>query len=300
MPQSPLHCLVPSKSDLVPPTYPPDRLLLNKGGVVRVQLTFRDAAKAPDVETHSVSDESFAEAVKDRVRDYRLPCLPAGAKPVVATQVFEFTPHDDRKVIVGNALDDISAQHPCHFTKTPEGVPRYPRIFMGSQKRSGAVLMRMTFTDKDKPPRTQVLYTAGGGHFVETVESYVQDYRLDCPAPFTPVTATQTFHFRMQGQDEYGLKNMSLRQFVSVMDRLSEQRVRFDFSKMKCPFDLRLTLFQPHATNKVGEVESSDPNRREFIDWLSSVALKLPAQAYEQVIGSTITVAVPCGVLDLM
>ncbi|MBC7957053.1 MAG: hypothetical protein H7Y33_14430 [Cytophagales bacterium] len=301
-PQSPLHCLTPAVANLAAPVYPPDSLYLNNGGMVRVRLTFRDAAKAPDVEIVYATQEAMADAVRDRVREYRLPCLPEGVGPVLATQLFDFNPHDGRKVFYGKALDDAAPTQPCRFTKVPDALPRFPAYSTGlisSVRPSGTVLMRMTFTDKDKPPATKVLFSTGGPRFVEAVEFYAQDYRLDCPTPYAPVDAKQVFHFRMEGEARYGLKNLSLQQFVGAMDRLSDQHVRFNLDTMKCPFDLRLRLLQPHAENDVGEVASSEPSRREFIEWLRGAALKLPAAAYEQVIGNTITVTVPCGTLDL-
>ena len=58
-------------------------------------------------------------------------------------------------------------------------------------------------------------------------------------------------------------------------------------------------LLQPYAPNMVGEVGRSDPNRTEFIEWLKTLALDLPTRMRKHVIGDTITISVPCGLIDL-
>ena len=300
-PESALRCLQPEAAKLAPVVYPADELLLNRGATVRVRLTFTDATSEPKaVVYYNPGSDAFADAVTEAVRAYRLPCLPAGAKPVTATQAFSFVPHDGRRVVRSRAIDDDDGSHPCRFIQEPQRKPRYPSQVSGSTSDFGFVMMALTFSAKDKPPKTQVLFSAGGPRFVYAAESFVSEYRLDCPPPYEPITARKTFSFRMGDGDQYGLKNLNLKQFVGVIDKLNEQHVRFDLNSMGCPFDLRFTLYQPYARNGIGELERADPNRREFIDWLGSVALKLPRKAHEQVIGNTITLSVPCGTLDLM
>lgn len=296
-PESALRCLQPEAAKLAPVVYPADELLLNRGATVRVRLTFTDAISEPKaVVYYNPGSDAFADAVTEAVRAYRLPCLPPGAKPVTATQAFSFVPHDGRRVVRSRAIDDDEGSHPCRFIQEPQQKPLYPI----STSNSGTVLMAMTFSAKDKPPTTQVLFSAGGPRFVYAAESFVSEYRLDCPPPYEPITARQIFQFRMEGGDQYGLKNLNLKQLVGVIDKLDEQHVLFDLNSMGCPFDLRFTLYEPYARNEIGELERVDPNRREFIDWLSGVALKLPRKAHEQVVGSTITLSIPCGTLDLM
>lgn len=299
-PESALRCLQPEAAKLAPVVYPADELLLNRGATVRVRLTFTDPASEPKVVVYyNLGSDAFADAVKEAVHAYRLPCLPPGATPVIATQTFSFVPHDGQPVVRSRVIDEETSEL-CRFIKEPQQPPLYPLRGIGPTSDSGSVIMSMTFTAKDKPPTTQVLFTAGGSRFVRAAEAFVSEYRVDCPPPYAPIKARQAFRFHMEGTTQYGLKNMNLKQFVGVIDKLEQQQVRFDLNTMGCPFDLRFGLYQPYASNEIGEVARTDPNRREFIDWLSRVALKLPREAHEQVIGSTFTLAVPCGTLDLM
>lgn len=42
-----------------------------------------------------------------------------------------------------------------------------------------------------------------------------------------------------------------------------------------------------------------NPNRPEFLRWLSNVALRIPPETLKEVLGDTIVPPVPCGSLDL-
>ena len=92
---------------------------------------------------------------------------------------------------------------------------------------------------------------------------------------------------------------MLLATFVRALDKLEAEHVKFDFANTACPFDVRFVLRQPVLSNEVGEIERSDPNRREFIEWLKTVSLKIPERDRAQVLGDSMTLSVPCGVLDL-
>lgn len=295
-----LSCLAPSAAEFVPIIYPPEQLSLNKGATVKVRIKFTGAGSAPDMDFfyNTSGDGSFESAVKERVSTYRLPCLPAGADPVVVTQVFSFLP-EGRRVVYGRSFQDGAPSQKCRFVTQPEELPRFPSMY-GGRSESGAVLMEMTFIDKDTPPALKVLYeSTGGRHFVRAVERHLEEYRMDCSAPYHPVTVKQMFRFRRDAGAGWGLPNLSLKQFVSALDDLESQRVRFEFADMGCPFDLRVKLYKPYATNEVYELDRSNPARREFIEWLRGVALKLPAAARDDLLGSSVTLSVPCGVLDL-
>jgi hypothetical protein len=95
------------------------------------------------------------------------------------------------------------------------------------------------------------------------------------------------------------LKDAGLKQFLGGVVDLDKHPARFDFTTMNCPFDLRLQLTQPYVPNEVEEIGSSDANRRELIEWLSTLALQLPKKIEPQVIGDSMTLSIPCGTLDL-
>ena len=80
---------------------------------------------------------------------------------------------------------------------------------------------------------------------------------------------------------------------------LDKATVYFDFGRMGCPFDLRVSFWQPLSGNRVGEVGVVHPERRHFIEWLQRQQLDLDSRSRNQVLGQSLTVSVPCGVLDL-
>lgn len=84
------------------------------------------------------------------------------------------------------------------------------------------------------------------------------------------------------------------------MERIDEQRVRFDFDAMACPFKLRFEPRMPYAKNDVASIGAANEDRREFIEWLKGLTLKIPAHKRPYIIGETFSVAVPCGELDLL
>lgn len=283
------------------PTYPEREAALKTGAVVRVRLTFVAPDKPPKVETtfNSGGDDVFVDVVRSFVKGYRLPCMAPGAGPVTGVQEFQFVPDDGRKVIYAAPRDD---PHPkaavalrCVTGARP---PEYPRSF--GQPPEGTVVVKMKFVDGASPPQPTVLFDGGSGRLAAAVLRAVEQYRMPCLNASDPsLTAMQAFTFVMSDSMRYTLKDVPLRQFVAAVDKLEQHPVRFDFSTMGCPFDVRLRLFQPHTANQVGEVERSDPNRREFIEWLRIVSLKLPRDAARQVIGQSITISVPCGTIDL-
>lgn len=281
------------------PIYPPEAESLKRGGLVRVRLTFEGPASEPKATVfYNQSFESFSNAVLSHVRNYRLPCMAAGAEPVLATQEFRFT-LDERKVFFGGVRDQTETR-PIQLCLMGDRRPiEYPRNLQGKRPQ-GNVVAILTFFDPSEPPKVEIVTDAGSSALRRAVLESVEHYRMPCVAASgKPIKARRVFSFAMEGAKQYTLKDLNLQQFVDGIDKLDQQRVRFDLSSMKCPFEVRLTLLQPFAKNQVGEIEQSDPNRRELIEWLKDVALKLPSDAAPQLIGQSMIIAVPCGVLDL-
>jgi hypothetical protein len=293
---SALECLR-RLDDLQRPAYPERELSLKTPATVRVRLTFTRADAAPRIETtYQAGGDAFVEAVDRFVRAYRLPCLPSGAAQIVATQEFQFQPEDDRQVFFAGLREN---------PKTPETLrcvtgmrpPEYP-INFASVPPEGTVVVELKFTDPTSPPEAKVLYNGSSPRLAGAVLAAVDRYRVPClNAADGPLTARQSFTFALNTSTRYALNDVGLQQFLTVVDKLDQARIRFDFATMACPFEVRIRLYQPHAPNQVGELDRADPNRREFIEWLRGVSLKLPSDAARHVIGQSITVAVPCGVL---
>lgn len=299
---SALDCLHPRQDQQLPLPYPPGAVERKAGAVVRVRLVFSDAASAPTAEFfYNSGSGAFEDAVRRHVAAYRLPCMAKGAPAIVASQEFQFVPGDGRQVIWNeprNGVED-AAVAACLRGGSPDRPLHYPQA-AAQNGDQGTVVVRLTFAEADKAPTVETVFDGGSPILERTVRRYVDGYRLPClTADTAPLTALQQFAFSFKGEQVF-LKDVTLRQFVAAVDDLDKHRVRFDFSTMACPFDVKLRLFQPYMRNDVGEVGSSDPNRREFVEWLRDVALKLPKKARQQAIGDSLTIAVPCGVLDLL
>jgi hypothetical protein len=298
-PPSEFACLESQASRKVP-VYPEQQALLKQGAVVRIQITFDRTGGSPRTEVaFNSGDVSFAEAVKSFASTYRLPCALPDGPPLLATQEFQFVPGDGRKVIFGNARQLVDETRIFSCLQKPAGLPTYPRKFFSSEQPEGTVVLQMKFLDATSPPQTKVLFDGGSAALARSASDYVSEYRLPCLTKADlPLEATQSFAFVIEGSKRYALKDVTLRQFLGFADAL-DRRVRFDFSTMSCPFDVQFVLFQPHATNRVAEIERADPNRREFLEWLKGLSLRLPKEAGRHVIGQEMVVSVPCIVLDL-
>ena len=296
--ESQLACLSRT-DDSKRPAYPEREQQLKDVGTVRVSLSFVRPDAPPKIETtYSAGGSAFVDAVTAYVKAYRLPCLAPGAAPVIATQEFRFRPEDDRKVVFAGLRDHAKAPEALRCVTGLDKRPEYPVSTLGETPQ-GTVLVALKFVDATSPPEPKVLYDGGSPRLASAVLATVGRYRMPClTASDGPLTAMQTFAFVMEDSKRYALKDVGLQQFLAAVDGLEAARIRFDFATMGCPFELRIGLYQPHAANVVGELEQADPNRREFIEWLRGVSLKLPRDAARQVVGQSITVAVPCGVLE--
>jgi hypothetical protein len=282
-----------------PLAYPEGELALKREAVVRVRLVFSAADVAPKADVfYNLGPEAMSNAVLDYVRNYRLPCMAAGAEPLVATQEFHFT-LEGRKIVYGGLRDEPSRKSVIACVTGGERRPEYPRDLKGPLPQ-GNVIAKLKFSNASDPPTVTILTDAGSRVLRRVVLDHVERYRMPClPASGKPIEAMQTFFFRQEGARQYTLNDLTLQQLVDGLDKLDQQRVRFDFSGMNCPFEVRVNLYQPYAKNSVGEIDRADPNRREFVEWLRGVALKLPEAAAPQLIGQSMTVSVPCGMLDL-
>jgi hypothetical protein len=297
--ESAVACLS-RNGDTALPTYPEREAVLQHGGTVRIRLTFVGPDSAPKVElTYRSGVAAFDDSAVAFANSYRLPCMAAKAAPVIAAQEFQFVPGDGRKVISSDLRDDPKLEEKVRCITGRNKVPDYPRSAF-TPPPEGTVLARMKFVDAVSEPEITVLFNGGDPRLAAAVLPVLQQYRAPClTAGSTPFIAQQLFTFRRSTTTQYGLKDVTFKQFVGGVTRLDKHSARFDFSTMGCPFDVRLRLLQPHAPNQVDEFEQADPNRREFLEWLKQLSLNLPSDAARQVVGQSLTVSVPCGVFDL-
>ena len=281
--------------------YPERELLGDRGGTVRVRMEFFDRSKGPLVEVLNSPSRAFSEAVQTYVDDYRLPCFRKSEQRAFAIQEFIFHPRDARRVTWVAAVSVGQAQDDCKAVGVENTrLERYPAKALREGKQ-GRVLALATFEGPGVPAQVTILH--GGGHreFDQAVVQALSQVRLQCSSSSGawPRRATQLYTFQIADGARAALKDVDLKTFVGAIDQLASHRVRFDLSSMNCPFEVQLALNQPFAANAVGELGTPDPNRLAFLTWLRSVALRLPPKALDEVLGSSMRISVPCGLLDL-
>lgn len=281
--------------------YPGADLQARTPGTVRLSLRFTAPDRPPDVKVlfRAASDAMVSE-VEDQVRDYRLPCL-AGA-PVTAVQEFVFTPRVTDPITWTSPRavrdrEDGSERASC--LRTP---PEAPEFAGSSLKREiENVFVDMTFTAPDAPPAVTLAYSNAGSRQEAEVRAYVARYRMPClAAGARPATLRQHFQFRPYGVAKRVFKDaVPLGNFLSNMKGIREQRVEFDLGSMSCPFQVAWTLGKPALDNRVGEVGKPDLNRTEFLAWLAGLQMEMKDAQFQQLLGQTVIVNVPCGKVAL-
>ena len=300
-PSAALACMTPAAAERGAPVYPPEELKRKDGGEVRVELVFDGPQAAPRLrvlDEHHVG-ASFVRAVRDHVQRLRVPCMPAGAEPVRVQQTYVFRPDDGRNVVSlpPRSIESAqrAAQRDCVTRIAPPMVPAYPPAAL-RRDLQGNYLVRLRFASPTDPPEAEIV--AGPPHSVlrRALEEFMPGYRLPCQTG-EPTSVDLLFMFRIEGGARTVVNDMTLRQFVGLAR--SVPPARFDFNAMGCPFDLRVTHFQPYKPHDIGQLGEARAERLDFIAWLSQVQLRLDDKTALAVLGSEFTVSVPCGTLDL-
>lgn len=300
------RCLTRGEVLLGQPEYPQKAYELKQGAKVNVTLRFAGRDTPPTIEDISAKEvmafePDFLASVKRFVEAYRVPCLPDGTADTLK-QEFEFLPHDGRPVTLfaseGPADERRGRLTKCIQHVRPGTTPEY--IYSDIRdERQGRVLLRMAFVDGQSPPRVEVLDNGGGGGLAVAASVFAKGYRLPCHDGGDPVTTTGLYIFRIEGMGQTILKDLPLRTLLVSFKGIRQANVYFDTTRMGCPFDLRFSPYQPHMRNKVGEVGTTNAERRFFMDWLSRQELELPKADANALLGQSALVHVPCTVIDL-
>jgi hypothetical protein len=132
----------------------------------------------------------------------------------------------------------------------------------------------------------------------ETVEAWARKLRMPCMGA-SPVESVVVFKFRMEGAEPFGFRPLELRQFLGFVKNVERVSAQFDTRTMGCPFEAVLVYRQPFLPNQVGEPGTARPERRAFLEWLSTLELKLPTRLHEAVLGDTARIGVPCVAINL-
>jgi len=302
--------------------YPAQDEQLRLPGHVRLSLSFTAPDRAPEVTVlFRAATEAMMDEVRGFVRGYRLPCFQAGTTPVVAVQEFQFTPRQTDPITwtapravhtppaaAGSALDDaISAPAAAKGSGRALAcmrTPKDPPEFSGTSfhRELSNVFVELSFTTPDAPPLVKTLYNSGSSVQDSVVTAYVRQYRMPCQgAGDKPYVVQQHFQFRPYGVGARVFKDaVRLTTFLSNIKGVQNLRADFDFNTMSCPFQVAWTLGKPALDNRVGEVGKPDLNRTEFLAWLAGLEMELKPAAFEQLVGQTAIINVPCGGLKLM
>ncbi|MCB1995200.1 MAG: hypothetical protein H6933_17610 [Burkholderiaceae bacterium] len=300
-PSAAIACMTPAAAERGAPAYPPLALERKDGATVRVELAF----SAPDTEPalrlldEAYVDKAFVEAVREHVQRLRVPCMPAGGEPVRLIQTYVFRPDDGRNVVSLPPRDTAQAeqarQRACLTRITPDKLPDYPNTALRNQQE-GNYLVRLHFDAPTTPPRTEIVAGPRHSSLRASLNDFMPGYRLPCLTG-APVSVDLLFKFRIEEGARTMLKDLNLRQFVGAARTVPPGR--FDFGTMGCPFDLRVSHFQPWKPHVVEQLGEARADRLDFIEWLSRVELKVDEKTVLALLGDTFTLSVPCGTLNL-
>jgi hypothetical protein len=293
--------MTPPQAERGVPDYDPDMLAAKLGGTVRVELVFSAPDSEPVMRLLSESvDAVLVESVRRHVRILRVPCQPEGAEPARLVQEYVFRPDDGRKVLAfpleDQAALELRRQAACLTRIVPGRIPEYPERArrLGQE---GNFLVRLRFASPTLPPEFSFL--AGPAHpaLRDALTEFAAGYRLPCQAG-EPREIDQLYQYRFHDGDRTVIKDLTLPQFLGSAASMPLP-AEFDLTTMGCPFDVRITHYQPYKRNIVQQVETSRPERRSFLDWLSHIPLRLSTSQTLAVMGDTFTVRVPCSKLAL-
>ncbi|MEL4177594.1 hypothetical protein [Roseateles sp. PN1] len=287
--------------------YPEQHRAIKSGGFVRVKLSFERADGPPQVEVLSRAiPEGLLDAVQAYLRQYRVPCLPAG-KTVLAVQEFSFTPQSATEVNWSDVrgVSNMRSEKVRQCMRTPPDTVRlnstYALASRLKQKDYGNLVLKMRFEAADRSPQITVVYDSVPPDFRQPVLDYVAQYRMPCvDEGGEPITVQQQFHVNNSGSGKLmTLKDLDLATFLRAVKGIDQQKVNFDLGTMDCPFQLMWRVGMPIQKNEVGEVGARNLNRTEFMAWLAELSLNVPPEALEQLLGQSMVISVPCGAVKL-
>lgn len=310
-PSAAQRCLTPVAERRGTPEYPPQMFQRGQAGRVEVELVFGSADRGPDMKVLvQEGDDSFVAAVKNHVRDYRVPCLGSGEASARLQINFVFAP-DKRQAHWSTPIDAGSvlrmAQLDCVRHESGDQAPDYPASALRGNVQ-GRVLAKLRFTSPDQAPQAEVLARPRAKMLAREVTHWVQGYRMPCFSG-EPVEAVWTFQFTFEGES-YGFNRaMTLQEVLPAVRGIRAQTLNFDTTEMACPFEVKLQYRRPGLPNAVGEVApegtqaatpfSPNPARRPLLDWLASMELDIPPTGLDTVYGDTVTLAIPCIKINL-
>lgn len=285
-----------------PPQYPEADLQQRRSstGFMRVKLDFVGPDKPPKVEVlANTASERIQDEVLDYIASYRLPCMKPEFGAITAVQEFIF---DALATPEGKPLrltEESAGKSACLVM--PRRAPEPPSRSL--DRGSVNVIIQARFAgDGQQPPMVRIIHSDASRAVEQMVTDYLAEYRMPCRQNGDrPYAFEQQFMLNFDGAARvtFKEKQMPLGRFLASVKAIQEQQVYFDLNSMACPFQLDWSFMQPVAPNRVHQVGKPDLNRVEFMAWLETLDLNLPARQAKSLIGDRLVIDVPCGVLDL-
>lgn len=300
-PSPELACLTRTSGSANKPDYPDDELELRKGARIPVSLLFTRPDTGPDViiaDHNSAND--FYDAIKSYARNFRVPCMTAGDKPVTLKQEYHFDPFDGRKVMSSPLTDAADtarkAELACMTKLSDQEKFAYPEDAL-RHGEAGKYYIEMTFSAPDQGPSIKWVAASPSAKLKTAVAHYVENFRVPCLGD-KPLVTKQLYHFILDDQEQIVIKDMSLKQFIMTSKDIPRP-VSFNLNAMDCPFDVRVNYLRPFAKNEVNEIETTNPARKPLLDWLSLLTFAMSDAQNLKVLAEQFNVSIPCGSVDL-
>jgi hypothetical protein len=291
------------------PRYPAADEGTQRTGFVRLSLKFTAPDQAPEVQVlfRNASDAMLG-VVDAYARSYRLPCMAAGASPVLAVQEYDLKAGLAEPAQLTPPRVVVTSDEPVRSTndciRRPGDAPPHLQDMVKKGDVSNA-LFEANFPAVDAEPDVKVLYSSVGKAQLRALTEYVRQHRLSC-IPGGGKFAIVRWNFRYEVSDagstttKFKFKEaVPLTTFLRGIKGIQAIRTDFDLSSMSCPFQVAWTLGKPALDNRVAEVGKRDLNRTEFLAWLAGLEMSASESLFERLVGETIVVNVPCGRLAL-
>ncbi|HEY4081128.1 MAG TPA: hypothetical protein VGM81_10545 [Burkholderiaceae bacterium] len=289
------------------PKYPQRDQEKGLSATFRVQMNFTRPDRAPEVNFLFLSG---SQAMQDEVEAYaaglRLPCLPPG-RTISIVQDYSFkTKIAEAEVGEAVALRNNSSRH-SELASCLRTAPRRisPMIdqqtgSMIKKKQSGNVLVQVRFMRGDGPPEVRVLYDSGPHSFTNDVLETLSEYRIPCMHEGDePYEFQQQFSLNDGNQTDHAFNDAGLVSFLKAVKNVDAKHVNFQLDTMACPFKVVWKMYMPAMPNDVREVGRPNPNRAAFLNWLEGLSLNLGKETFEQLLGQSMVITVPCGSIEL-
>lgn len=298
-PSEAVACMTPEVAQRGLPEYPKALEQQREEALVEVQLEFTSPDSAPRVRLLELKgDRAFEESVRRHVSRYRVPCLQPGQQASIR-QSFQFVMGESGRVNWSTPTDEeeARARQLARCLAMPAERPQYPRGAL-ERRAQGTVALSLRFMAPDRPPEVKVLTNGGDMALGRTSIAYANGLRLPCHDG-RDVTLFFFLQYHFEGAPRSWFNDVQLPSLVRALVKPDALQAYFDTRDMGCPFELQMRMTQPYTRNNVGEVGPPDPRRQPLMDWLSRQTLKLDDRQRQLTLAHSLTVQVPCMVLDL-